>query len=140
MKAIKTRKIWKQLTVLFSMLLFLFAKADLYSQNNPLSKHGNPNAAAYTIPSSLIGYETMLSNPVPFNVNTSISYSIPLPMEVEFKLFDNLGRELQTLVSEIQDAGSHKINLKDLNLKAGVYFYMLTIGNYKEVKKIQLNN
>lgn len=139
MEAIKTRKILKQLTISLSMLLFLFASSDLYSQN-PVSKHGNPNAAAYTIPSSLIGYEVMLSNPVPFNANTLISYSIPVPMDVEFRLFDNLGRELQTLVSEIQNAGTHKINLKDANLKDGVYFYMLTIGNYTEVKKIELKN
>ncbi|MCI0448523.1 MAG: T9SS type A sorting domain-containing protein [Chlorobi bacterium] len=139
MKAIKTLKIEKQLTVLLSMLLFLFLNADLYSQH-PVSKHGNPNAAAYTIPSSQIGYEVILSNPVPFNANTFISYSIPVPMEVEIKLFDNIGRELQVLVNEIQQAGTHKISLADSNLNDGVYFYMLSIGNYSEVKKITLKN
>lgn len=134
MKAIKTGTMTKHLIVTFSMLLFLLA-GNLYSQQTN-SIHDNPGAAANTIPSSQIGFEALQSNAVPFDQNTVISYSMPVAMDVEFKVFDKLGREITTLVNEIQNPGSHSISLKSANLKAGVYFYMLTMGNYTETKKI----
>jgi|SRR4030095_1869951 len=134
MKAIKTRTTMKHL-IRLSMLLFLLANNGiLYSQKTSI--HDNPGAAANTIPSSLVGYEAFQSEPVLFEAGTLISYSMPVEMDVEFKVFDKLGRELTTLVSEIQQPGSHEISLKDAKLKPGIYFYMLTMGNYNEVKKI----
>jgi hypothetical protein len=136
MKAIKSRTTTKHLKTTLSMLLFLLA-GSLYSQNLN-SIHDNPGASANTIPSSQIGFEALQSAAVPFDQNTLISYSMPVAMDVEFKVFDKLGRELTTLVNEIQSPGSHTITLKTANLKAGIYFYMLSMGGYTEVKKIAI--
>lgn len=136
MKAIKSRTTMKHLTTTLSMLLFLLA-GSLYSQQSN-SIHDNPGATANTIPSSQIGFEALQSAAVPFDQNTLISYSMPVAMDVEFKVFDKLGREMVTMVNEIQSPGSHSISLKAANLKSGIYFYMLSMGNYTEIKKIAI--
>ncbi|HEY3251759.1 MAG TPA: T9SS type A sorting domain-containing protein [Ignavibacteria bacterium] len=139
MRAIKSKTSMKQLTVTFSMLLFLFLAADnVYSGQKP-DKDGE-GASVNTIASSQVGYDVMQSAPVKYDRNTLLSYSIPFPMDVEIKLFDNAGMELKTLVREEQYEGTHNINFNSANLRDGVYFYQLTIGSYTETKKIMLVN
>jgi len=143
MKAIKTKNTMKQLIVTFSMLLFLFTACNLYSQQvrvKPTEKVSNKNlgASVNTHTASQLGSEVLQISPVKYDRNTLISYSIPRDMDVEIKVYDEKGMELKTLVSEMQNAGTHNINLAEL--KNGTYFYQLSIGNYSEIKKINLVN
>jgi hypothetical protein len=44
---------------------------------------------------------------------------------VSLKVFDILGREVATLVSEVQDSGFKTVEFDAAGLSSGVYFYRL---------------
>lgn len=73
--------------------------------------------------------------PNPFNPTTTINYQIPRNGLVTLKVFDVLGREVETLVSESETAGAHSVRLNATNLPSGVYFYRLEAGTYHDTKK-----
>ena len=56
---------------------------------------------------------------------------------VELKIYNMLGREIQTVVNELQQAGSYSYYFDASNLSNGVYFYQLKMGNrFSETKKM----
>ncbi len=54
------------------------------------------------------------------------------------KIFDMMGREVASLVNEVQTAGYYSINYNASSLSSGVYFYKLETGNFTNVKKMTL--
>jgi ligand-binding sensor domain-containing protein len=76
--------------------------------------------------------------PNPFNPSTTISYQLPTSRLVVLKVFDVLGREVETLVNERQTAGTHAVKFNAANLPSGVYFCRLQAGTYHETKKLLL--
>lgn len=84
--------------------------------------------------------EYYLSNayPNPFNPTTRIKYSIKEDGLVILKVYDILGREITTLVNEVELAGNYTVNFDASDLSSGVYFYSITSGNFKAVKKMLL--
>ncbi len=83
-------------------------------------------------------YKLDQNYPNPFNPETAISYQLSAVSKVELKIFDVLGKEVQTLVNEIQSAGNYKINFDAADLPSGTYFYKLQTGDFTEVKKMTL--
>ena len=86
--------------------------------------------------------ELMQNYPNPFNPETVISYQLGTNSHVTLKIYDELGKEVVTLVDEGQNAGAHKVawSGKDQNNKAvssGAYFYTLSLnGNVATTKKL----
>ena len=76
--------------------------------------------------------------PNPFNPSTKISYSIPKQSRVTLKVFDLIGNEVSTLVSEEMAAGNHEVEFDASKLGSGVYLYKLQAGNFIETKKMIL--
>ncbi|MCL5268741.1 MAG: T9SS type A sorting domain-containing protein [Bacteroidetes bacterium] len=76
--------------------------------------------------------------PNPFNPSTTISYQLPTSNYVTLKVFDVLGREVETLVNERQQAGTYTVRFTAANLPSGVYFYRLEAGTYHDTKKLLL--
>lgn len=76
--------------------------------------------------------------PNPFNPSTIISYLLPVNGFVNLKVYDVLGRRVETLVSERENAGSHAVTFNAANLPSGVYFYRLEAGAYHDTKKLLL--
>jgi Glycosyl hydrolase family 59/Secretion system C-terminal sorting domain/Glycosyl hydrolase family 59 central domain len=76
--------------------------------------------------------------PNPFNPSTVINYHLPLGSYVTLKIYDDLGREVRTLVDEMKPAGNYKIKFDARNLPSGVYFCRLQAGSYNETKKLML--
>ncbi len=77
--------------------------------------------------------------PNPFNPTTRILYVLPSSEFVSLKVYDIIGREIQTLVSEVQIAGTYSINFNANDLTGGIYFYRLKIGDkFTETKKMIL--
>ena len=76
--------------------------------------------------------------PNPFNPNTKIKYSVPHTSNVELKVFDILGNEIETLVNEEKPAGTYEVTWYADGLPSGVYFYQLKASNYIETKKMLL--
>jgi flagellar hook assembly protein FlgD len=81
--------------------------------------------------------------PNPFNPSTTIEYQLPVNGFVELKVYDIAGREVATLVSEMKNAGTHRIawNAVDdrgTKVSSGVYFYRISAGQFNQIKKMVL--
>jgi len=81
--------------------------------------------------------------PNPFNPSTRISYTIGERGLVSLDVFDILGRQVLTLVNEVQAAGSYQItwngrNSQNLPVTSGVYFYRLRSGSFTRTDKMVL--
>jgi DUF1680 family protein len=76
--------------------------------------------------------------PNPFNPSTSIGYQLPASDFVTLKVYDILGKEVKTLVSERKDAGNHSVQFNASNLANGVYFYRLETKTYQDTRKLLL--
>jgi hypothetical protein len=76
--------------------------------------------------------------PNPFNPTTKISYVIPQRSNVNVKVYDIMGKEVATLVNEIEEPGAHSLNFNAENLSSGIYFYKITAGEFSSVKKMIL--
>ena len=63
--------------------------------------------------------------PNPFNPVTVISYQLPVISNVDLKIFNLLGQQVATLVSEKQPAGEYKVEWKANGFASGVYYYRL---------------
>jgi len=76
--------------------------------------------------------------PNPFNPSTTISFSIPEASFVSLKVFNALGEEISTVVSEELSAGSYQYEWNAKNLTSGIYFYKLQAGGFVQTKKMIL--
>ncbi len=76
--------------------------------------------------------------PNPFNSSTLIGYSIPEYSNVNIKVFDILGNEIGTLVSEEKPIGTYSVTWNAAGLPSGVYFCQLRAGSFIETKKMIL--
>ena len=83
-------------------------------------------------------YQLNQNYPNPFNPSTIISYSIPNPGFVTLKVYDLLGREVQTLVNEFQSAKTYSISFDASDLSSGVYLYKLRAGDFLDSRKMIL--
>jgi hypothetical protein len=57
---------------------------------------------------------------------------------VVLKVYDALGREIKTLVSENLKPGTYEVQFDGTNLPSGVYFYTLKAGDYTESRKMMI--
>jgi hypothetical protein len=76
--------------------------------------------------------------PNPFNPTTIINYQLSQSSYVKLVVVDMLGREVATLVNDIQTSGNHQITFDARQLSSGVYFYKLTTNTFSQVKKMML--
>jgi hypothetical protein len=76
--------------------------------------------------------------PNPFNPATVISYDVPSAGLVSLKVYDLLGREVRTLVNEVQPAASHSVVFDAAGLSAGVYLYRLQMDANVETRRMAL--
>jgi hypothetical protein len=91
------------------------------------------NPISSEVPSS---YSLSQNYPNPFNPSTNIKYQITNSKLVSLKIFDIMGREVETLINEKQNAGTYEATFNGSNLTSGVYFYRLTTDEFSETKKM----
>ena len=76
--------------------------------------------------------------PNPFNPTTNINFSIPQSGSVTLKVYNTLGAEVKTLISENMAAGNHTVKFNATELPSGIYFYTLNSNNVSITKKMML--
>ena len=77
--------------------------------------------------------------PNPFNPSTNIEFQIPNSQYVSLKIFNLLGQEIETLVSQKLATGNYTYNWDASSFASGIYFYKLQIGNdFSDFKKMIL--
>jgi len=74
--------------------------------------------------------------PNPFNPTTKINYQLAESGQTKLVIFDNNGREVQTLIDRNHSAGSYSVKFDGSSLPSGIYFYNLTSGSYSETKRM----
>ncbi|MFC1569544.1 LamG-like jellyroll fold domain-containing protein [bacterium] len=93
----------------------------------------------HTMNNLLHSYRLNQNFPNPFNPTTQITYSIPRSDYVSLRVYDLKGREIETLVTQIQSAGEYSVGFNAGNLVSGIYFYKLIVGSeIVETKKMLL--
>ncbi|MCC7159414.1 MAG: T9SS type A sorting domain-containing protein [Ignavibacteria bacterium] len=83
-------------------------------------------------------YRLTQNYPNPFNPSTKIEYNIIKSGLVTLKVYDVLGREVRTLVNEVQSSGVKEIEFNAAALPSGIYFYTLSAGDFTNTKKMIL--
>lgn len=76
--------------------------------------------------------------PNPFNAQTTIVFDLPNASNVSLVLFDLLGREVETILNERMNAGTHTINYSASELPSGVYFAQIDAGEFHATQKLLL--
>lgn len=76
--------------------------------------------------------------PNPFNPQTTISYTLEVPAFVTLKVYNVLGREVATLISENVAAGRHNVRFDAVALNSGTYFYRINAGSFTATKQMIL--
>jgi hypothetical protein len=87
---------------------------------------------------SPLKYSLEQNYPNPFNPITKIQYAVGNRQFVSLKVYDILGRQVATLVSEEKSSGSYTIEFNAGELSSGIYFYQLKAGDFISTKKLVL--
>lgn len=74
--------------------------------------------------------------PNPFNPETQIRFTLQVSGFTTIKIFDLLGKEVATLVHQIEEAGVHTVSFNAARLPSGIYFYTLRSGSFSETKRM----
>ena len=81
--------------------------------------------------------------PNPFNPVTTLRYNLPENSLVNITIYDMLGRQVKTLINQIQDVGYRSVIWDATNdygkpVSAGIYLYQIQAGEYISTKKMVL--
>jgi photosystem II stability/assembly factor-like uncharacterized protein len=93
------------------------------------------NINKFTFPSS---DECLSINnyPNPFNNQTKILYALPVSGKVHIKVYNILGQEIYSFVSEFQSKGNHALEFNSSGLASGIYFITLKNQKYTGFKRM----
>lgn len=82
------------------------------------------------------GFPLLQNRPNPFDVSTRIVFNLPRSGDVSLRIFDVLGREVETLASGPRLAGRSEIIWRPGGRPDGIYFYRLEADGVTESKKL----
>lgn len=109
--------------------------SEIYYKRDPSA---NPNAVNIISTEIPKGFSLSQNYPNPFNPVTMIDFSIPKSSFVKMKVYDALGNEIALLVDQNLIAGNYKVDFDAGNFSCGIYFYVITAGEFTQTKKMIL--
>lgn len=92
-------------------------------------------------PSLPTAFELYQNHPNPFNPSTVIRYQVPgvgTHHDVSLRVYNVLGQEIATLVSERLKAGNYEAVWNAATQPSGVYIYRLVVGEFVATKRMLL--
>ncbi len=63
-------------------------------------------------------------------------YTLPFDGKVNIAVYNILGQQVTTLISEFQEAGFHQVVFEANHLSSGVYLVVMQSGAFMDTKKI----
>ena len=87
---------------------------------------------------SVMEYSLNQNYPNPFNPSTTIEFSIPEQGLVNLSVYNLIGEKVTTIVNEMMESGSHKLEFNATSLASGIYLVKMTSGSFSDVIKINL--
>lgn len=112
--------------------LFVGTNKGVYKSTSPISSIKTQNKNNVSVINLNQNY------PNPFNPSTTIEFSLPKSEFTTLKVYNILGKEVMTIVSQKLNPGKHTYLFDGNNLACGVYYYFLVAGGYSEMKKMIL--
>jgi hypothetical protein len=91
-----------------------------------------------TDPIRTIKFDLNQNYPNPFNPTTTINFSIPQPAFVKLKIYDTLGREVETLLSKEIPGGNYSVQWDASKYSSGVYYYSLSADGFNKTKQLMI--
>jgi hypothetical protein len=76
--------------------------------------------------------------PNPFNPITMINYQLPMTNNVDLSIYNILGQQIATLVSEEQSSGNYQVEWDASGYAAGIYFLRILSEEEVDIRKITL--
>lgn len=92
----------------------------------------------YTAPIPPTEFIVEQSYPNPFNPSTFLRYTLPSDIHVIVKVYNILGKEVGTIVNEMQRRGTHTVELRGDNLTSGIYLLTVQAGKTTVTRKVVL--
>lgn len=83
-------------------------------------------------------YDLRQNYPNPFNLTTTIEFDLPKAGEASLKIFNILGEEVTTLLSDKLSTGSYSYKWDAGHLASGVYLYRLEAEGFVQTRKMIL--
>ncbi len=89
-------------------------------------------------------YKLSQNYPNPFNPSTTIDFTLPISKPITLKIYNTLGQEVRTLISNRRyAAGTYSVQWDGTDnngvpVASGVYIYKLVFGNFSKSKKMTL--
>jgi hypothetical protein len=84
------------------------------------------------------GFALDQNYPNPFGSITTISYLLPEQRHVVLKVYDIQGREVATLVNEVEPTGNRSVMLNAESWPSGIYYYRMHAGDFIQTRKLIL--
>lgn len=134
---------WSQDPVIRHINKIIFLSDTLgYSVGRTLYKYSRDSISSVKNISTEIPEKPHLSQnfPNPFNPATKIRFYLATAVNkhVILTIYDNTGKQLETLVNQSLLPGGHEVEWNAANYPSGVYYYKLNIENYSETRKMLL--
>jgi hypothetical protein len=76
--------------------------------------------------------------PNPFNPSTTIRYELPRASHVTLTVYDLLGREVATLIDDVEEPGYKSVEWNAASVASGVYLYRLKAGSFVQTRKMTI--
>ena len=89
-------------------------------------------------PETPVKFSLHQNYPNPFNPSTKIEFDVPNASNVKLVIYDMLGKVAAVLVDQQLGAGTYNVTYTNQSLSSGIYFYELTAGDYREIRKMTL--
>jgi photosystem II stability/assembly factor-like uncharacterized protein len=114
---------------------FIFAGTTAGIFKRPSNEFTSIIKIGNTIPDN---YNLSQNYPNPFNPKTIFRYSIPENGIVNIRVYNILGKEVETVVNEKLNPGNYEVTFDGSSFPSGIYFYSLVTDNFKSTKKMML--
>ena len=115
------------------------------ADNAPFTLNVDGSDALSTLAKKLIPEVFALHQnyPNPFNPVTTLRYDLPEQANVNIIIYDMLGRQVRTLINQIQDAGIKSVQWDATDsfgkpVSAGIYLYQIHAGDFVQTRKMVL--
>ena len=112
---------------------YLIGRAYLYDfASSSFSKNADEGVDA------ALTFDLKQNYPNPFNPSTKIAFTVAKAGNVNLTVYDVTGRAVANLVGSHHEPGSYEVTFNASELGSGMYFYQLTQGGAKEIRRMML--
>lgn len=84
------------------------------------------------------GFRLEPNYPNPFNPATTIRYTLAQAAHVRVSVYDALGREIRTLVDQVQQPSLYTLAFDATGLESGLYVYRLSADGFEQARTMVL--